>query len=74
MEKYYVIEQVDAIGNGHSAILIIVINPQIEGGGIHATKVGEFDWGNLEFEKVEPVDFMIIGNATCMECKNPFGE
>jgi len=77
--KYYILQQINATGNGHSTTVAIVQEPRIEGVGIHATKVGEVDWerssfSNFIFKRVDPVDFIIIGNASCEERKNPFGE
>lgn len=79
--KFYVIEQINATGNGSFKKVVLVTNPRIEGNAIHATKVGEVDWysydydsGKYIFQKVVPADFFIIGNATCEEITDPFGE
>lgn len=82
MAQYYEIQQINATGHGSRTTLALVVNPTFEGGGIRATKVGVWD-GNLNsldesghfvymYRRIEPVDFMIIGNATCEERKNPF--
>lgn len=75
-KKYYVVKQIDAIGNGYSETVALVKNPQIQGAGIHATKVGEPAWehckrGHYVFKNIPAVDFIVIGNATCEECSNP---
>ena len=76
--NYYVIEQINATGNGRLTTIVLVTNLKIEAGAIHATKVGEVDWERSDkkyvFNHAEPTDFFIIGNATCEEIKNPFGE
>ena len=80
MEKYYLVKQVNAIGNGSSTTIELVKNPIIKGGGIRATKVGKVDWkksdsyyGRYIFTPTKEVDFLIIGNATCEEIpNNPF--
>lgn len=79
--KYYIVEQVNATGNGSSTTVALVTNPQFEGAGIRATKVGVIDcersgfgFNEYIFKKIAPVEFLIIGNATCEECVNPFGE
>lgn len=74
---YYVITQINAIGNGSSTTVALVTDPKIEGTSISATKVGEVDWDNSSFshyvfKEVAPRNFIVIGNATCEECENPF--
>lgn len=83
--KYYEIQQTVATGNGSSTTYVLVTNPKVEGFGIHATKVGEPDWDTgyeawrrksreFFYRKVDPVDFICVGNLTCIELDNPFGE
>ena len=76
MSKLYEITQVNPAGNGTSTTRVLVENPSFEGTGIRATKVGEWDGkyaydenGLLIFiySRVEPADFMVVGNATCVE-------
>lgn len=79
MEKYYVLEQVNATGNGSTTTILLVINPRIENGAIYATKVGiidtsrsGFDFEHYVFNPVEERDFICIGNATLEEIEEPF--
>lgn len=71
--KYYIIKQIDAIGNGSSTTIALVVNPQIEAGAIRATKVGEIDWvethkrNDYVFKPITKREIMVIGNATCEE-------
>lgn len=81
MEKYYVLELVNAIGNDSNANAILVTNPRIEHGAIHATKVGIRDEERLSihfdryvFKHVKERDFYCIGNATLEEIEDPFEE
>lgn len=83
MARYYEIKQVNAIGNGFATTYALVINPTFDGMGIRATKVGEWDRRTIyddtgilvhKYLPIDPVDFMIIGNATCEEKKNPFSD
>ena len=76
MSKLYEVTQVNPAGNGTITTRVLVENPSFEGAGIHATKIGEWDGkytydenGLLLFiySRVEPADFMIVGNATCVE-------
>lgn len=76
MSKFYEVVQVNPTGNGTSTTRVLVENPSFEGAGIRATKVGEWDGkytydenGLLLFvySRVEPADFMVVGNATCVE-------
>lgn len=84
MEKYYEIMQINAIGNGYTTTVAIVINPTFEGGGIKATQVGEWD-GNVKsynngrtayvYSHIEAREFMICGNVTCVErVDDPFSD
>lgn len=76
MNKFYEIMQVNASSNGTSTTRVLVENPSFEGAGIRATKVGEWD-GKYAYDdkgmilfiytRVEPADFMIVGNAICVE-------
>lgn len=43
MEKYYVLQQVNATGNGSTTTTLLVTNPRVENGAIFATKVGIID-------------------------------
>lgn len=81
MERYYEVKQINASGNGSAITRVLVINPTFEGMGIHATQVGDWDGrtyfddtGNIVYKyiHIDPVDFMIIGNATCIEMTHPF--
>ena len=84
MAKYYEIQQTNATGNGSSTTPALVTDPTFEGMGIRATKVGAWDgrfdgkdeYGNFQYmyRHIQPVDFMIIGNATCIERKHPFSD
>lgn len=78
MVKFYEIKQVEAVGNGYSTTLALVINPSVRNGGIYATKVGEWDrkFRSEEYKYVhcEPVEMIVIGNATCVERKMPFSD
>ena len=79
-KKYYEVQQINATGNGHSTTLAIVVDPVIKEGAIHATQVGEWDCcfhpeiNEYMYRHCEPVDFIIIGNATCVERKHPFSD
>ena len=77
--KYYLVKQINAIGNGYSTTIELVTDPKIENGGIRATKVGEIDYTRFDvnrpiFEEIEPREFIICGNVTCEEYANPFGK
>lgn len=77
--KYFIIRQINAIGNGYNTITELVTDPKIENGGIRATKVGEIDYSRYDsenpvFKRIEPREFLICGNVTCEECAHPFAE
>ncbi len=76
---YYVIEQENVGYNSSITTVALVTNPRIEGGAIRARKIGVVDWDKsasldlhkYAFKKIIPVDFIIIGNATCEEISCP---
>lgn len=79
MGKYYVLQQVNATGNGSTTTILLVTNPRIENGAICATKVGIIDTDRsgfvldeYVFKSVDEHDFICIGNATLEEIKKPF--
>lgn len=79
MTKFYEVIQINATGDGWIKTSALVINPKFEGAGIKATQVGVWDGKFNENEvntytHIEPREFMIIGNATCIERKNPFSD
>ena len=41
VEKFYLVKQINAIGNGSETTIALVKNPTIEGCAIRATKVGD---------------------------------
>ena len=43
IQKFYVLQQVNAIRNGSTATIVLVTNPRIENGAIYATEVGIID-------------------------------
>jgi hypothetical protein len=74
VEKFYLVKQINAIGNGSETTIALVKNPTIEGCAIRATKVGDVDWSKSThlrrryvFTPSKEVDFIVIGNATCTE-------
>ena len=79
MEKYYVLQQVNATVNGSTTTTLLVTNPRVENGAIFATKVGIIDsnrsgfvFDEFVFKPVEARDFICIGNATLEEINEPF--
>ena len=74
MGKYYVLQQVNATGNGSTTTTLLVTNPRIENGAIYATKVGIIDtnrsgfvFDEFVFKPVDEHDFICIGNVTLEE-------
>lgn len=79
MGKYYVLQQVNATGNGSTTTTLLVTNPRIENGAIYATKVGIIDtnrfgfvFDEFVFKPVDEHDFIYIGNVTLEEINEPF--
>lgn len=79
MEKYYVLQQVNATGNGSTTTTLLVTNPRVENGAIFATKVGIIDsnrsgfvFDEFVFKPVAEHDFICMGNATLEEINEPF--
>lgn len=79
MEKYYVLQQVNATGNGSTTTTLLVTNPRVENGAIFATKVGIIDSNRSGFvfdefvtKPVDEHDFICMGNATLEEINEPF--
>lgn len=79
MEKFYVLQQVNAIRNGSTATIVLVTNPRIENGAIYATEVGIIDsnrsgfvFDEFVFKPVDEHDFICMGNATLEEINEPF--
>lgn len=77
---YYVVTQIDPVGNGSSMTLTLITAPKVEGSAIRGTKVGELDWeksslldSKYVFKKVTPHEIIFVGNVTCEQClENPF--
>ena len=58
MGKYYVLQQVNATGNGSTTTTLLVTNPRIENGAIYATKVGIIDTNRSGFVFADHAPFL----------------
>ncbi len=72
MEKYYVLQQVNATGNGSTTTTLLVTNPRVENGAIFATNRSGFVFDEFVFKPVDEHDFICMGNATLEEINEPF--
>lgn len=77
---YYVVTQINSVGNGSSMTIALITAPKVDGTSIRGTKVGEVDWeksslldSKYVFKKVTPHEIIFVGNLTCEQClENPF--
>lgn len=75
MAKYFEIQQINATGNGHITVNTLVIDPVVKDGAIYATRVGvpdRFENDECIYKHCEPAELIVLGNAICIERKNPF--
>ena len=77
---YYVVTQINPVGNGSSMTIALITDPKVDGTSIRGTKVGEVDWeksslldSKYVFKKVTQHEIIFVGNLTCEQClENPF--